>query len=153
MLLFPYQERTLVSSFTKEEVIGKIASRTRILKEETLVDSPLFNGRFTNGQFRLSLFVRSSQNYLPLVNGKVEDTSLGSILFLELRLFPAAKLYLIFSSLMALLIGLTFLLIAGSILAGVVAFGLGVANYLLMAVNFRRKAKETISALEAILEP
>lgn len=152
MLLFPYQERTLVSSYSKDEVISKIARRTQILKDQMITDTPLFNGNFTDGHFRISLFVRYSQNYLPLVRGRVEDTSLGSILFLELRLFPAAKLYLIISSLMSVMIGLVFLLLSGALEAALTAFFIGVANYLILAINFRRKAKETISALETILE-
>lgn len=152
MLLFPFQEKTLVSSFTKKEVLSKIARRTKLIKGERVPTSPLFNGYFKDGKFRLSLLVRSSQNHLPLVKGEIEDTSRGSIVFLRLTLFPAAKLYLIFFSVLALVIGLIFLLLSHDPYIGVGAFGVGVLNYLILTINFRRRAKETIAALEDLLD-
>lgn len=152
MHLFPAREKTLVSSLTKEEVIIKIAQRTKIINNDWIPDKPWFNGHFTNDTFRLSLFVNYSQNYLPLVKGRVEDTSLGSILFLKLRLFPAAKLYLIIFTILSLLIGLVFLLLSGSMTSGILSFLIGLLNYLLLTVNFHRKAEETIVALQGLLE-
>lgn len=152
MILFPFKEKTLVSSFSKEEVIGKIARRTQIIGGEFLIEKPLFNGKFSNGKFRLSRSVNYSQNYLPLVKGQVEDTSLGSIVFLKLRLFPAAKLYLIVFSSLSFIIGLIFLLLSGFIAGGIISFAIGAINYILLTVNFQRKAEETISTLETLLD-
>lgn len=152
MLLFPTREKTLVSSLSKEEVILKIAGKTQIIDSEFITEKPYFNGHFHKRTFRLSLSVNYSQNYLPLVKGKVEDTSLGSIVFLKLRLFPAAKLYLIIFSAMSFLIALVFLLLSESLTGGIIALAIGVINYLLLTINFQRKAQETITTIQDLLE-
>lgn len=153
MTLAPYLKQTLVSSFSREEVLAKIGSKTQLIKSDEVTSQPVFNGHMEGDAFRLSLAVPYSHNALPLAHGSVEDTSRGSIIFLHLKLFPAAILYLVFFTTMAVFIGLVFILLSGNLTGGIIALTLTLANYLILNINFHRKAEETIHSFKEILAP
>lgn len=152
MRLLPALEHTLVSAYPAEEVMEKLISRTAApdhAERTTLAD---FNGDFDGRYFSLSLVQSVGQNALPLVKGTVEETSKGSIIFLKLGLFPAARLFILGSSGMALLIGLVFISLSSMTAAGIASLALGVVNYAVLVENFHRKAKETIQVFHSILD-
>jgi len=147
----PILHKTLVSGLTKKEVMWKIRSKTQIVNSQYITDNPSFNGRISEDQFRVSSVIRASQNALPLVIGTVENTSRGSIIWLTFKLFPAGKLYLRFSSLLCLLIGLVFLLMARYHVASVICLLVALLNYTVLTINFQRKAHSILDELNDIL--
>lgn len=151
MHLAPYLKQTLVSSFSKDQVIVRIRNKTNLINFQEVTENPVFNGSIEGDSFRLSQVVSYSHNALPLATGTVEDTSRGSIIFLHLRLFPAAMLYLIFFSILALFVGFVFLILSKSPAALAIALSITLANYLILNANFHRKSQDTINSFKSIL--
>ncbi|MFT4834982.1 MAG: hypothetical protein ACI83W_001444 [Marinoscillum sp.] len=151
MTLLPFFDVTFVSALKKEQVIGKIVSNLKLKDGSIPQNSALFNGVVSADSFRISLIIKSAQNALPLITGRVENTSLGSIIFLKLSLFPAAKLFLLSSSLLCLIIGFVFLMIPHSILGLNLSVFLGLMNYLVLTLNFQKRAKDAVDILKGIL--
>lgn len=151
MNLLPYLHVTLVSGYSKEKVLEIVASKTQPVHTDLILANPVFNGQVLKDGFRISMVVRTAQNALPLAIGKVEDTSLGSIIFLRLRLFPAGILYLRFSSLLCVLVAFIFLFLSQLLMAGIISLLIALANYVILTANFHHKAQETISLIERIL--
>lgn len=54
----------------------------------------MFTGWVLDDRFRISLRTRRANHYLPLVIGRAETTSTGSILLLRYTLFPTIQLLL-----------------------------------------------------------
>ena len=152
MSWLPYSQHTLVSEYTKNEVLIKLQEKTQEIRAEERVDKPLFNGNIDEDGFRISCVIHTPQNSLPLLVGSVESTSRGSIIFLKLKLFPAAILYLKAFSLLSLLISLVFLLLSKWYMGGLIALLIGLLNYLILMLSFSRKCKEAITTLENMLD-
>ncbi|REE05840.1 hypothetical protein [Marinoscillum furvescens] len=151
MRFAPVMRHTLVSGLSCAEVLYQIEQSTQVIDDEYITENARFNGRFFNASFRISPKIRTPQNAVPLLVGKVEDTSRGSIIFLTIRLFPAGVLYLKVSTLLCMLVGMIFLLLSPQFSNACIAFGLGIINYLILYVNFRMRAQQAVSDLEEIL--
>lgn len=125
--------------------------RTQLVQSDRITRSPVFNGYFKENRFSLSMFYAYSQNAIPLAHGIVEDTSLGSIIFLRISLFPAARLYLFLFSSLSLIIALVFFLTSEVYFGGSMALLAGIVNYIILTINFHRKAVEMLRSLKTIL--
>ncbi len=69
-------------------------------------NNALFTGWFGENRFRISMKIIKPNNYVPLVIGKIENTSSGSLLFINYTLFPSTKMFFIFWNLFILLVGI-----------------------------------------------
>ncbi|HCX25183.1 MAG: hypothetical protein CMB80_33470 [Flammeovirgaceae bacterium] len=152
MSWLPTSQQTFVSELTKHDVLVKMHNYTQEVNSEFITEKPLFNGKVGSDGFRVSSVIQTPQNSLPLIVGKVESTNLGSIIFLKLKLFPAAILYLKVASLLSLLLSLTFLLLSKWYLAGLISLLLGVLNYVILSLSFQRKCQVCIQSLKNLLE-
>lgn len=150
MYWLPQRDLTLVSPLSADEVIQKIAVRTR-QTEQSQPGEWYFNGSFWELGFRISMIIRHSSNSLPLVKGRVESAPSGSIVFLRFRLFPAASLFLY--TFTTLCFGLGGLLSWGhhSIVYLVAGGALALANHWVLTENFRRKAETTFQLIQHCL--
>lgn len=152
MSLAPTLEHTIVTGLSKEQVLKRVDQKTQEVDSEYLTPEPLFNGKVTENGFRISRIISTPQNALPLLVGKVENTSRGAIIFLQLRLFPAAVLYLRIFSTLSVLIGMVFLLIPKLISVALLSFSIAIANYVILTLNFHRKGKESLKEISQLLE-
>ncbi len=151
MRLAPRHDITLVSEYSKDKVLSLIAGDTQFVDANVEATPSNFNGQINPDGFRISITIRTPQNSLPLSIGRVENTSKGSIIFLSLRLFPAAKLYLQFSTILCLLVGCIFFLLASAIKITFIAALIALLNYLILTLNFHRHVDKTISMIKASL--
>ena len=151
MSLWPFLRQTLVSGHSKDEVLRRIALKTRLIGSDVVVDQPIFNGSIFPEGFRISLIIRTAQNALPLAIGKVENTSRGSLIFLRLCLFPGARLYLWFSSILCVFVAAVFLTLSHLTLAVITALLIALANYGVLTLSFHQKARQTIRQIQGIL--
>ncbi len=147
MNLFPYHSETLVSAFSKKEVLDQLE---RVTMEVNYLDrrtqgqpGVLFNGIIGQNSFRISKVVDKGDTFLPLILGKVEETPLGSIIFLNYRLFPGAIFFLAFWS--VILVGIGFYFSFGEVnyISAGICFSLAIANYGLALFFFNRQLKSS----------
>lgn len=156
MRWWPYHRETLVLNRPTEAV-------WLALKMETLEtarphqpgrDQPIlhsFNGHIGPNRFRISRMLRSPQTFLPLVKGTIEETSTGCLIFIQYRLFLSTLAFLIFWMSVSFLLGIFFLLIQTKLIYILLAFGLGIANYLVCVKNFQLQLRQTRELLIPLL--
>ncbi len=151
MKILPVLKKTLVSGLESKEVLNKILCFTQTVEYEPIDNEPVFKGVVRNDDFRISLVNLPPHNALPLVIGHVEDTPHGSIIFLTFRLFPSSNLYLWSSFSLCLFCSLVFYFLAHLPTAGITSILVGLANYIILIVNFHRKTEITLTKFQEIL--
>lgn len=154
--LFPFSQETIVSSYDAEEVYRRLWSVTEPTGDEEWEpdveeEALLFNGRVEKDKFRLSRKVKKANNFLPLIRGRVEATSLGSIVFIRYRLFLWTLSFLIFWSVLTTLFALYFLVYEKIYINAAISLLVGLANYVIAVLNFRKQVRISSHALREVL--
>ena len=154
MNLLPMQNETIVSSLKAREVIQQIqnvtAPPTRDKKE--LDTNTQFIGFIDQMTFRLSMKLKVPENFSPIIYGRVDETSLGSIVYIRFRLFFSSQLFLVFWSSICLLAFLLFFFLFKEPLYASLALLVGILNYSISVINFKRKSRESLTALLYVLK-
>lgn len=154
MNLSPVRKETIVSPHHQSEVINQLTLLTTppVLSKKDETPSALFVGKILKDTFKISLRINSPDNFLPIIYGKVEQTSIGSIVFLKFKLFFSSLMFLIFWSSVCLLAGASLVFIAGETLYGCLAFLIGLINYAVTLTNFNRKVRHSYQVLMEALK-
>ncbi|MGK7391527.1 MAG: hypothetical protein ACNS60_14325 [Candidatus Cyclobacteriaceae bacterium M2_1C_046] len=149
MILIPAKEETLVLPYSYEKVILRIS-----LHLDTQGDQPekTFNGWIKPTTFKIIQKVRRPDNYIPLIIGKIEPTSKGCILFIKYRLLYSTRMFLVFWSILLILLSLFFGLEHKVYLYASLALGIGILNYLIVYFNFKKKVKISHELLLKVLQ-
>ncbi|MBK6265467.1 hypothetical protein JKA74_10500 [Marivirga sp. S37H4] len=112
MQWWPAKSEILISHLPPREIFRRLnlavkPTNYQSFKNRSLDDTPeevyLFNGKVSNTGFAISQVVQKPDNFLPLIQGKVEGTSKGSLVYIKYRLFPSVKLFLGFWFILMLL--------------------------------------------------
>lgn len=148
MNLIPFFSETLVSSYSKDEVMEHISKKTlevnfldksNYLKPKHIA----FNGIVGKNTFRISKVIQRSNTFLPLILGEVEDTPRGSILFLRYKLFPGALFFVLFWSFILLGFSAYYFGLQTDVLNGSICLGLAGLNYALALFFFHRQVRNS----------
>jgi len=158
MILFPYKSETLVLPHHYGEIMAKIRDNTRPLR---VINAPtvsaskssyLFNGWMGDREFKISKTINTPQNFLPLITGRFESTSMGCILFVKYRLFASTFLFLTFIAIICFLMALLFFIAYQKYFLGIVSIGFAVVNHVVAILNFNIQYKKSRNALMEILQ-
>lgn len=154
MYLLPRKRETIVLPFPAREVYERIWKSVKPVQDGILtLDEPdqqfLFNGWVKQDKFSISLKVARPQNFLPVITGIIEETSTGSIIFVKYRMFPVSKAFLLFWSVITLLIALFFGYMDRYIFA-TVSLVLGVSNYAVAVANFSIQVRRSSRVLRSL---
>ena len=87
--LLPSISETMVLTLAAEEVAQRLKNG---------VSDQIFQGAVADTKFRINVRVIRPTQFQPVIKGRVEATSRGSILFLQYSLLPSTQVYLIFWS-------------------------------------------------------
>ena len=157
MRLLPYFQETLVIPWSGADTHRKLRQATRPL--EIGVDYPdaverkfLFNGWVKENRFRISRKIQHPENFLPLIVGRIEGTSTGSILFIRYRLFFGSALFLVFWSIISILLCLFFLIFYQKYIYSAVSLSLGIFNYVIATKNFHLQIRSSRRVLNEALK-
>lgn len=150
-----FHRETLVLPYEAREVRKKLWYAVMPLKEiEEVPDVPeshfKFNGWISGSVFRISKKQSHPDNFLPILSGKIEATSVGSIIFITYRLFFSTIFFLIFWSVVCLLIMLLFIFSYQIYEYAAIAFLLGAGNYTIALVNFNMQIKRSQTLFRGI---
>ncbi len=148
MHYLPQYSEVLVSSMSKEDVILRLESVTQKVdyltyRGDQSVHQPLFNGKVEKDSFRLSLVINKADSFLPLINGEIESAPSGCIIFLDFTLFSGSAFFLIFWSVVTLVMGLFFLFAASEPWFALITFGVGIGNVIFAWTHFKRKVRQS----------
>jgi hypothetical protein len=154
--IFPHHSEILVSSFSCEEVVRKIAAVTKKIDyldyREYSLKSYQFNGKIDESRFCLSLVIRRADSFLPLIRGKIEPTQTGCILFLKYTLFPSSIFFLAFWSTITLFMAAYFFLYANQWIYTVACLTACLGNFTFSWFYFKSKLKRSQSLFHQMLD-
>lgn len=148
--LFPNDSETIVKTDRLEDVLHKIAAEIESpfkgLRSENLT------GWVRDNDFQLTIQLRRHHLFMPVVDGSVEKTSKGVIVFLRYTLFPATRVLLTFWTFILPVAGafISFRYENYWILAGALAL-IAVVHGVAWA-NFKLHVKTTQKVLHRILD-
>lgn len=149
MILIPAKDETIVLPIDFITVFNKLVNQ---IDMDNGNPNKLFNGRINNNIFKISQKIKRPDNYIPLIIGKIEETSKGSIIFLKYRLMFSTKMFLIFWSVILILLTLFFSIMYEAYLYAGIAAVLGGINYAIVYYNFKKKVKINHELLIKLLE-
>ena len=156
MTLLPLKTETFVLPISAEEVEKKLWDAVFPVKAgENMPDKAdaffLFNGWVKGRSFRISRRINTPENFLPLMKGNIEETSLGSLLFIHYSLFFSSIFFLIFWSVITIFLTFFFIYFYNIVLYGAIAFGLGMGNYIIAIANFNIQVRKSRELLNKVL--
>lgn len=156
MLWLPVENETLVLPYSGDKVFERLRKATRPLEPylplSVQEEDFRFNGVIEVDEFRLSRKITRPNSFLPVITGKVAPTSKGCIVFLSYRLFSSTLLFIGFWSVLTLLISLYFFLYEKLYTYGTIAVIIGVANYMIALLNFRKQVAISSQLVKQTLE-
>lgn len=140
MNFLPIHNETLVSPLSSHALIKRLSMSTApVLKQAISKGESTFQGVLEDDKFRISQQLRQPNNYVPLIEGEIETTRRGCLVFVTYKLFFSSFLFLAFWSVTCL--GLCIFLTLGvqNYLYAALAIGLGILNYVITMLNFRKQ--------------
>lgn len=150
MRLIPFESETIVSSASKASVISLIESTTD--DRSSLNAMMVFTGKVHESSFKVSLNITKPQSFIPLIEGTVDQTSSGSLIFVKYRFFPGTIFFLSFWSLITVLMAVIFFGPAENYLYGSLSLLGCIANYLIAMANFDVHLTHTKKALHKVFD-
>lgn len=150
MRLYPEETETHVLSHDFELVTSRLEAV--IGKQVTISGVPrLIDGWLKEDKFQLTLRTRRQQFFVPLVNGRIESSSKGSLVFVHYALYPATKLLLSFWSVVLPLLAIVFYVGYGKAGTSSALLLFTVAIHAIAVLNFRYHVRITKQMLRELL--
>ena len=152
-MIVPVVKETIVSPLSAEEVhtrlqtIVKRGRSTRWNPEEHL-----FMGKLKPNQFDISRILIRPENFMPRIQGRIEESSKGSILFLRYTLEFSTRMFYIFWSLSALFFALFLWFYETHLYMSIFALVALIANILITHINFHRHKTKSRKLLLSVLD-
>jgi hypothetical protein len=150
MLFLPAKDEFLIFPFSKEYA-------RRQLKDELALSSSDKNKKFVGWiegeNFRICKKLSRPDNFSPVLKGTIDASSKGIIIVIKYRLMFSTKMFLLFWSLLLLFLSLFFILQYNAILYGIIALAMGIINYLIVYINFRKQVKVSHDLFINVLDP
>jgi len=110
----------------------------------------LFNGTWNQQHFSISLILNISNNFIPIITGKILSSDEGILVKLTYELFPATKRILLFWTIISILITLFFIGVYQQWLYGAISFGFCIVNYVLSRENFKIQVRKSERMIEKL---
>jgi hypothetical protein len=158
MPFFPVERETRLVTLTESQFYSNLGKFVKPVDQKIPPDGQtyyLFNGRWDKEQFSISLILKISNNFVPIINGEIVSSQEGLLVRLTYSFFPATKKLLIFWTVLTLLFTVFFIGLYQAWLYGAISFGICFVNYILSRENFKiqvRKSRRMIEKLFSYTE-
>lgn len=137
MNLLPIHKETFVSQLTPAHLLRRLGRETSLIDREE--GTKTFQGMLEEDRFRISQRILQPNNYIPLIEGEVEATRHGSLVFITYKLFFSSFMFLAFWSVICMALTIFLALSAEEYLYASFALGLGALNYVITILNFNKQ--------------
>lgn len=165
MKFFPCQSSVFVSGYTTDEIIHKLEAAIKpakvkedvfsehwLLPTRNLEQSYPFRGSIQESNFRIARKVTYPESFMPLIDGKIEPTSKGSILFVDYTLLKSTRIFMTAALIFTFLIGVFFLLAERNLWYFLASLGVMGMGYGVTWLSFQQKVKICRELLEEALD-
>lgn len=151
---FPKKTETRLVELSPAQLDQHFEKYIKPIKQDHNVEYPgryLFNGVWSMEGFSISLMLKISNNFVPVINGEIIPSDEGILIKMTYNLFPSTKRLLLFWTVLTLLITLFFVGIYQAWLYGAISFGFCIVNYILTWENFKIQVRKSRRMLEKML--
>ena len=138
MNLLPIHKETFVSQLSPPNLMRRLGRETSPIRRSES-GTKTFQGILDEDRFRISQRIVQPNNYVPLIEGEVEATRRGSLVFITHKLFFSSFLFLSFWSVMCMALAIFLALSAEEYIYSALALGLGGLNYTITLMNFKKQ--------------
>lgn len=153
MKFYPSEEETRLVLLSSDQLHERFEKRVQPIKEKsssTDLKGFLFNGIWNDKGFSISLKLKISNNFIPIIRGDYLESDEGILIRLTYDMFPATKKLLMFWTVLTLLITIFFIGLYQAWMYGAISFGFCFVNYILSRENFKiqlRKSKRMMNKM------
>lgn len=141
MTIIPYKTETVVSTLPANEVLLRLHLATMPAEKREKGSGAVFQGLIADDHFRISQNLRHPNNFVPLIEGTLDETSHGSIIYIKYKLFFSSVMFLVFWTFITIGAGAFLIFVNSNIWYAALAFGLGGLNYLIVILNFNKQVR------------
>ncbi|MCA6074400.1 hypothetical protein [Fulvivirga sedimenti] len=139
MTLIPYKSETVVSTLPPQEVLLRLQLATMPAVERQKSKGAAFQGLIADDHFRISQSLSHPNNYVPLIEGQLDQTRHGTIIFLRYKLFFSSAMFLVFWTMITGAAGAFLLFTKQNYEYAALAFAMGLLNYVIVMMNFKKQ--------------
>ena len=150
---YPSEEETRLVLLRSDQLYDRFEKRVQSIKDKSSSSNLkdfLFNGIWNDEGFSISLKLKLSNNFIPIIHGNFLESDEGILIRLNYEMFPATKKLLAFWTVLTILITLFFIGLYQAWMYGAISFGFCIVNYILSRENFKvqlRKSKRTLDKM------
>lgn len=138
----------------KEALNEKLGKYVKTIKKDDFQEESkdwFFNGIWNEEGFTISLKLKISNNFIPIINGTYVVSDDEILIKLKYEMFPATKKLLLLWTVLTILITLFFIVLHQAWLYGAISFGFCFVNYILSMENFKIQVGKSKRMLDKIL--
>ena len=150
-MILPVRKETIVLSESSEEVIQKIGYVTGKKRGGQVERPVLFVGNVGSGTFSITRHLSRPENFMPLIQGRFEETSNGCILFLRYTLQFSSRMFVVFWTVTTLLFAVFLWFIMSNAQLALTAMAVLILNVAFSHFNFHRQYKKARQALMEVI--
>jgi hypothetical protein len=103
--ILPQKNETLIVAHDWDVVLERLSAVTTDQVNYEGRTLKILAGWIKDDRFQLLIRQRRPNSFMPLVEGKIEPTSTGCLIFLQYRLMPITRMYLVLWTIIALISG------------------------------------------------
>ena len=151
IILLPQESETLIVSHDWDVVLQRLERASTF---DTIEGGkvPVLTGWVKEDRFQLMLRQRRPNGFMPIVEGRIDPTSAGCLLFLDYKLMPMTRMYLILWSVILLISGVLMSFYYRNFFVGLASGGIIVLMNAIAWANFKIHRKPLHEAIFRLLE-
>jgi hypothetical protein len=150
--LLPQETETLIITHDWDVVLQRLENASTFNAPGRSNSPPVLAGWVKDDRFQLMLRQRRPNGFMPMVQGRIDPTSTGCLLFMDYRLMPMTRMYLVLWSIIVLTSGVLLSFYYDNILVGVAAVGIIACMNAVAWANFKIHRKPLREAILHVLE-
>jgi hypothetical protein len=148
----PEVSETLVVAHHSDEVLQRIMEVTSTRAMEIGEPSKILAGWVKEDRFQLIIRQRRPNSFMPMVEGRVDRTSTGCIVFLQYKLMAITRMYLLLWTVIAFISGTFLAIYYQQVLLGLGCVGIIVLIYAVAWANFKIHHQPLRAIIHKVME-
>ena len=133
----PQESKTLIVAHDWQEVLQRLQDVTATQVNEGGGPEKKLTGWVKDDRFQLVIRQRRLNAFMPMVEGRIDPTSTGCLIFLRYKLMPITRMYLILWTFIAILSGISLTIYYDTIFVSLATIGIIALIYGIAWGNFR----------------
>lgn len=147
----PQKNETLIVVHDWDVVLERLSAITTDRINYVGREPKILAGWIKDDRFQLLIRQRRPNSFMPLVEGKIDPTSTGCLIFLHYRLMPITRMYLVLWTIIAFVSGVFLAAYYRNILLGVAAIAVIALIHVIAWANFKIHVKPLHDVIFKIL--